>query len=506
MAVSGETEYLEAGAARKLLTLVAALRQSQAGTVLYRQVERLLREMTDSHREVQSAYATIVNALLDAYAQHLHPGSPLQVQVKLLAARLQPPLSLAELHALRDYIDVYADQIGQLDEVNDRVLTEALRPLLQAFGLEEGEPLPAAAPPREAAEKEPGATPPDEEQRPVEPPAQEPPAEVPPSETPAEGEPPERPTLRRQVSAGAELPASGVPGYPLLSGSETELEARRRDIRQIRAGLAHQVLDTIRQNQEFGVLLEVVMNELHQADSVEEMHNLRRTLIHEVERMIQSQHELADKLDQTHQYLQVVESDSRHLSDELTRVRMLSLTDELTGLSNRRAFLRRLEDEVARVQRYGFNLSLALIDLDKFKQVNDQYGHAAGDEVLRVYSRNILSVFRHHDLVARYGGEEFAVLLPNTDLEGSERALRKVKARCAETYWDLNGQRMLVPTFSAGLALYRPGETTSAFIERVDKALYRAKRLGRDRIEVDRSYQGTPEKAEEKKGSGERHS
>jgi diguanylate cyclase (GGDEF)-like protein len=132
---------------------------------------------------------------------------------------------------------------------------------------------------------------------------------------------------------------------------------------------------------------------------------------------------------------------------------------------------------------------LALIDLDKFKEINDKYGHAGGDEVLRVYSKNILSIFRHHDLVARYGGEEFAVLLPNTESEGALRALNKVKNRCNETRWQSNGSIVPVPTFSAGLALYKPGETSTAFVERVDKALYRAKRLGRNRIEIDMTYQ-----------------
>jgi hypothetical protein len=91
--------------------------------------------------------------------------------------------------------------------------------------------------------------------------------------------------------------------------------------------------------------------------------------------------------------------------------------------------------------------------------------------------------------VARYGGEEFAVLLPNTESEGALRALNKVKNRCAETRWQSNGSVVSVPTFSAGLALYKPGETSTAFVERVDKALYRAKRLGRNRIEMDITYQ-----------------
>jgi diguanylate cyclase (GGDEF)-like protein len=284
-----------------------------------------------------------------------------------------------------------------------------------------------------------------------------------------------------------------------LSGSDEEpghrgqLDFRRRDILKLQSTLAEQVLGTISQNEEFGVLLEVVLGELRQVSDGKELEELRWTLIREIEKLTSGHHKLAEQLDNTHHYLQLIESDSRQMSDELTRVRLLSLTDELTGLPNRRAFLRRIEDEVARVQRYGFPLSLALIDLDHFKQVNDKYGHAGGDEVLQMYSKNILSIFRHHDLVARYGGEEFAVLLPNTDAEGAVRALTKVSNRARETRWQSNGDLIPVPTFSSGVSLYKPGETASAFIERADKALYRAKRLGRDRVELDATYQSEPD-------------
>ncbi|MGB5304835.1 MAG: GGDEF domain-containing protein, partial [Gammaproteobacteria bacterium] len=268
-----------------------------------------------------------------------------------------------------------------------------------------------------------------------------------------------------------------------------ELDNQREDMQKLQTTLGQQVLETITQNEEFGVILEGVLSDMRQSEELTDLENLRWTLIREVEKLMKGHNELADKLDSTYHYLQVIESDSRELSDELTRVRQLSLTDELTGLANRRAFMRRMEDEVARVQRYGFPLSFVLMDLDHFKAVNDEFGHAAGDEVLRVYSRNILTIFRHHDMVSRYGGEEFAVLLPNTDSDGAVRALNKVRRRVTETRWQTNGTMSQVPTFSAGVSLYKPGESANAFIERADKALYRAKRLGRNRIELDMTYQ-----------------
>ncbi|MBI5042122.1 MAG: GGDEF domain-containing protein [Gammaproteobacteria bacterium] len=530
MTGSVDTDFLDTGATRKVLRLLDALRQSQAGSVIYRQVERMLDELVTSNHGIQQAYAGIAGTLLDVFAGHLHSGSPLQIQVKLLRTRLQPPLSVSDLQALQQYIDVYQDQIAHIQDLDQAVFAQAIRPLLQAYGIEDevsrvpapvmvanktptsAYVAPTAIPPvfvHPAPDAEPVVKP-----RPLEP--------LPPEVTHATHPETERQPHTWPRPQFERHPLDGVNGQPTLvreperdesgpvgeadenrvSVYRSQLDARRRYIQELQAGLSQQVLDTIAQNQEFGVLLEVVLSELRQVGEVSDLENLRWTLIREIEKLMSGHHELADKLDNTHHYLQVIESDSRQLTDELTRVRLLSLTDELTGLPNRRAFLRRLEDEVARVQRYGFPLSLAMIDLDKFKEINDKYGHAGGDEVLRVYSKNILSIFRHHDLVARYGGEEFAVLLPNTEREGALRALNKVKNRCAETRWQSNGSVVSVPMFSAGLALYKPGETSTAFVERVDKALYRAKRLGRNRVEIDMTYQtDADEQAPTQKGA-----
>lgn len=506
---------VEAVSIHKVLRLLDTLRHSQTGSVIYRQVERLLGDVSSSHQLVERAYITLVDQLLNAFLRHLRPGSPLQVQVRLLQARLQPPLSSADLDLLRDYVELYASQIEALQRLDSSVFQDAVNPLLQAFGIIEEAAI-AEAPPAEAAsEPGPGEAPAPQAPAPeAQPPVPEPQPQAPAPAAPAavrgggietewpftettetrepgprEGAPAMAPSPAEHAGEVEEYVAEGGERRQANAAYRSHLDSRHRDIQKLQSTLAKQVLETIAQNEEFGVLLEVVLAELRQAADGRELEDLRWTLIREIEKLTKGHHELAEKLDSTHHYLQLIESDSRQLSDELTRVRLLSLTDELTGLPNRRAFLRRLEDEVARVQRYGFPLCLALIDLDHFKQINDKYGHAGGDEVLQMYSKNILSIFRHHDLVARYGGEEFAVLLPNTDSEGSSRALTKVKNRAAETRWQANGEMVPVPTFSAGVSMYKPGETASAFIERADKALYRAKRLGRNRIELDATYQ-----------------
>lgn len=496
-------EEIDPSGVRKLLHLVDSLRTTPAGSMIYRQVEGMLDDIASTHLRAEIAYSGFVNLLLDAFTAHLTPGSPEYVQVKLLQARLEPPLTHTELNTLNEFVGQCSEQIRHARNLDSSVMRQAISPLLAAFGIEE---LPAAPPPQPEPELKPESQPEPTEVTPVSPPpaAAEPEAipEAEPGAGPDEDEENEVSAVKLLAESlededdfddldlyedeiSEEIPA----GQDLNALHRSQLEARREDIQKLQATLGQQVQETITQNEEFGVILEVALAELHETEDISEIENMRWTLIREVEKLMKGHNELADKLDNTYHYLQLFESDSRELSDELTRVRLLSLTDELTGLPNRRAFMRRLEDEVARVQRYGFPLSFVLIDLDHFKAVNDDYGHAAGDEVLRVYAKNILSIFRHHDMVARYGGEEFAVLLPNTDSDGTVRALNKVRRRANETRWQTNGKMADVPTFSAGVSLYKPGESASAFIERADKALYRAKRLGRNRIELDMTYQ-----------------
>ncbi|MBI5783107.1 MAG: GGDEF domain-containing protein, partial [Gammaproteobacteria bacterium] len=247
--------------------------------------------------------------------------------------------------------------------------------------------------------------------------------------------------------------------------------------------------DAITQNREFGALLQIELRALQQANGDKEIEQLQQILVGGLEELIQGQNSLDAKLHKTGGYLRLIKADSERLHDELNKVRLLSLTDEFTGLPNRRAFMRRLQDEISRSQRYGSSLALAMIDLDEFKAINDIHGHAAGDAILRCYATDVLTVLRHHDLVARYGGEEFAVLLPNTTRDGAVAAIQKVRNRALQVMCEFQGREFRLPTFSTGIALYSTGETHTDLIDRADRALYRAKRLGRNRIELE---QGLP--------------
>lgn len=278
----------------------------------------------------------------------------------------------------------------------------------------------------------------------------------------------------------------GEPSGPHANGVYRQpVERQYGEIEKLQDTLALKVRDAMTKNKQLGDLLRIEMDALLQIDSVEEIAAFRQILIGGVEELLHGQAALAGSLNSTSDTLRIIESDSERLQDELHKARLMSLTDEFTGLPNRRAFMRRLEDEIGRAMRYGTPLSLGIVDLDEFKIINDTFGHVAGDQVLRSYAEHMLSTFRHHDLVARYGGEEFSVLLPNTMLEGAQRALSKVQSRVAKSQCEHDGRTLLLPTFSAGLALFVPGEQPIRFIERADRALYRAKHLGRNRIELE---------------------
>jgi len=160
-------------------------------------------------------------------------------------------------------------------------------------------------------------------------------------------------------------------------------------------------------------------------------------------------------------------------------------TDSLTELSNRRPFLKNLEKEFARAKRYKHPLTAAMIDLDHFKQVNDTYGHDAGDKVLRATSAMLISEFRTIDLVGRLGGEEFAVLLPETDLVGAKTACLRLLATIEAALIPVDGHAINI-TASIGLAKASSKTLDGAgLLKRADELLYQAKFNGRNRVVVE---------------------
>lgn len=183
---------------------------------------------------------------------------------------------------------------------------------------------------------------------------------------------------------------------------------------------------------------------------------------------------LREALVQSHQRLAVA----------LAQVRALSEQDDLTGLANRRSVMAQLEGLQARFAGGGPPYSVAILDVDHFKRVNDQHGHALGDAVLQDFARAVAACLRSSDRIARFGGEEFLLLLPGMGNPAAAAASAdRVRQAVEQHAWSALAEGLQV-TCSIGLTMSRPGDTLAALLQRADVALYRAKAEGRNTVRI----------------------
>ncbi len=165
------------------------------------------------------------------------------------------------------------------------------------------------------------------------------------------------------------------------------------------------------------------------------------------------------------------------------RMIKLASTDCLTGLHNRHAFLQRADAARLVAQRQGQNLALLMIDIDHFKQINDRWGHATGDDALVVFARTARTVLREQASIGRLGGEEFAMLLPDADLDAALQAAERLRLAIREATIITSGPAYRM-TVSVGVVVLDPHEDLGGAMARADHALYAAKHGGRDRVEI----------------------
>ncbi|WP_432720457.1 diguanylate cyclase [Jeongeupia wiesaeckerbachi] len=178
------------------------------------------------------------------------------------------------------------------------------------------------------------------------------------------------------------------------------------------------------------------------------------------------------------------------LERELREVSEKVREDQLTGALNRRGLEDAYEVELSRMARQHATMALALLDIDNFKKLNDQMGHAAGDSALVHLVQVIRDLLRPTDVVARYGGEEFVLLLPDTELDDAIQILQRLQRELTRRFFMHNNDKLLI-TFSAGVTIVAPNEHRAHAIERADHAMYRAKLLGKNRVEAELSGNGT---------------
>ncbi|MDE2000525.1 MAG: GGDEF domain-containing protein, partial [Burkholderiales bacterium] len=168
------------------------------------------------------------------------------------------------------------------------------------------------------------------------------------------------------------------------------------------------------------------------------------------------------------------------LQDALQTIRELASRDELTGLYNRRQAVSVMEQWIRNADQHAAVCSLAMIDLDLFKQINDDHGHHVGDEALKAFTAEAQETLRGSELIARWGGEEFLVLLPRTDTEGARHAMARLRERLKFHQISAETPALRV-CFSSGVTDLRAGDQLESVLQRADQALYQAKRQGRGR-------------------------
>lgn len=214
---------------------------------------------------------------------------------------------------------------------------------------------------------------------------------------------------------------------------------------------------------------------LERTATVEDLRELEQRLLDQVKE-VQGANEL---------YRRELDAANRKVAEqqqELVKLQRAAGVDFLTELPNRRQLDERMREEFGRAKRHGHLFSIIVFDLDHFKRINDEFGHAAGDRVLRALAQLLYNQKRSSDFLARYGGEEFVMLLPETPLENAVRLAEKICDRVRATEFRFQKQIVRV-TLSAGVGEVVPGiDTAESLFDRVDASLYEAKRLGRDRV------------------------
>jgi len=192
--------------------------------------------------------------------------------------------------------------------------------------------------------------------------------------------------------------------------------------------------------------------------------------------------ELAGRLQGLSERVANMEHEALGYREHLEEQRQKALLDPLTGLPNRAAWSEHLEREMLDWHENGGHLAMAILDLDHFKRINDNYGHLAGDKVLKIVADQLRKRLRGRDFIARFGGEEFVLLFPQTSPAAAAQMAELLRATIEACPFHFKGERVVI-TASIGLGAFRSGERGDQVLKRADTALYRAKDLGRNRVE-----------------------
>ena len=222
-------------------------------------------------------------------------------------------------------------------------------------------------------------------------------------------------------------------------------------------------------------------SQISQAKDLREVTTLMRELLGATQTMAQDSQMVHDELVDMQQKVLTTDQQIGRLHAELDRLSVLARHDPLTGALNRKGMDEALHREISKLRRANTPLSVAMLDIDNFKNLNDTLGHAVGDAALRHLAVVAREALRPQDTMARYGGEEFVVLLPDTPLERGIDAIARLQRVLAQKPF-MNAQDEVRITFSAGVAQVMASEEANSAVKRADEGMYQAKRAGKNRV------------------------
>lgn len=232
---------------------------------------------------------------------------------------------------------------------------------------------------------------------------------------------------------------------------------------------------------EYHSKIEGYSQKIGKADNIAELGHILKDVMQDTRVIQASAMRSHEELLQHKKEADAAEARIRELEHELEEVSELVREDQLTGALNRRGLDETIERELKRADRSRSPISVALLDIDNFKHLNDSLGHQAGDLALKHLTKVIKETLRPADTVGRYGGEEFLIVLPDTDLHAAVEAMQRLQRDLTKKFFLHNNERVLV-TFSAGVALRGAEEDADDLVVRADKAMYKAKQTGKNRV------------------------
>lgn len=267
----------------------------------------------------------------------------------------------------------------------------------------------------------------------------------------------------------------------LLSAPEEQLADSTIEVGEQLTGKMDNVIELIASvsgdTNRFGKSMEGVSAALSSEISAADLGQVVETIVAATKQMESRSRELEEKLTES-------KSEVEELRSNLAQARSEALTDQLTGIANRKAFDEVLLSSITAAAQNGQELCLAMADIDFFKKFNDTFGHQAGDQVLRLVGRCLSNNVKGQDTPARYGGEEFAMILPNTALDDALKLANHIRetVKSRELVKKSTGENLGRVTMSLGVAQFSMGDTPQTMIARADAALYQAKEQGRNRV------------------------